>query len=366
LRVLVVNAGSSSLKVSVVDRDDRILADHEFESPGGRLDEAGLGKAIRGMEGINAVGHRVVHGGARFQASVRIDAELVRYLGTITDLAPLHLPAALAAIQAVGRLMPDLPAVACFDTAFHSRMPEAASTYAIPGAWRERHGIKRYGFHGFSHAYASRRAAAILERPERDLKLITCHLGAGASLAAVAGGRSVDTTMGFTPLEGLVMATRSGSVDPGALLYLMRHADMAEPELTDGLDRKGGLLALAGTSDMREVLRRMAKGDGQAQLAFDVFVHRLRTEIGSMAASLNGPDALVFTGGIGQNSPEVRSAVADALGFLGISIDEAKNSAIDGDGDVSKSEARVRTLVVHAREDIEVARDVRRVLSQTV
>jgi acetate kinase len=364
LRILVVNAGSSSLKVSVVDRDDRIVADHELESPGGRLDEAGLGKAIQTAKGIDAVGHRVVHGGARFRASVRVDAELVRYLGTITDLAPLHLPAALAAIQAVGGLMPDLRAVACFDTAFHSRMPEAASTYAIPREWRERYGIKRYGFHGFSHAYASRRAAAILERPADTLKIVTCHLGAGASLAAVAGGRSVDTTMGFTPLEGLVMATRSGTVDPGALLYLIRHADMAEPELTDGLDMKGGLLALAGTSDMREVLRRVAKGDAHAQLAFDVFVHRLRAEIGSMAASLNGPDAVVFTGGIGENSPEVRTAVAEGLGFLGVAIDEATNSTIDGDGDVSMADARVRALVVHAREDIEVAHEVRRVLSQ--
>jgi acetate kinase len=366
LRVLVVNAGSSSLKVSVLDGEDRTLAAHELESPGGRLDEAGLGKAIRGTEGIDAVGHRVVHGGARFQAPVPIDAEVVRYLGTITDLAPLHLPAAIAAIQAVGRIMPQLPAVACFDTAFHSRMPEAASTYAIPRAWRERHAIKRYGFHGFSHAYASRRAAALLGRPESDVKVVTCHLGSGASLAAVAGGRSIDTTMGFTPLEGLVMATRSGDVDPGAVLYLMRHAEMAEPELTDGLDRKGGLLALAGTSDMREVLRRAAEGDAHARLAFDVFVHRLRAEIGSMAASLNGPDAVVFTGGIGQNSPKVRSAAAEGLGFLGIAVDETTNSAIDGDGDVSTADARVRTLVVHAREDIEVAREVRRVLSRTV
>lgn len=366
MRVFVVNAGSSSLKLSVVDGDDRILADHELDSPGGRIDEAGLGKAIRGMEGIEATGHRVVHGGARFQASVRIDPEVVRYLGTITDLAPLHLPAAVAAIQAVAGLLPDFPAVACFDTAFHSHMPAAASTYAIPREWRVRYGIKRYGFHGFSHAYASRRAAAILGRPERALKVITCHLGAGASLAAVAGGQSVDTTMGFTPLEGLVMATRSGTVDPGALLYMMRRAEMSEPELTDGLDRKGGLLALAGTSDMREVLRRMADSDALAQLAFDVFVHRLRAEIGSMAASLNGPDAVVFTGGIGQNSPEVRSAAAAQLGFLGMAIDEATNSTIEGDGDVSTADARVRTLVVHAREDIEVAREVRRVLSPAV
>jgi acetate kinase len=356
--VLVVNAGSSSLKVSLLDAADRTLAEHDLDA----ADEAGLAAAVGGMEEVDAVGHRVVHGGTRYQASVRIDNGVIGYLEGITDLAPLHLPAALAAIETVTRLLPDAPAVACFDTSFHSGMPPAASTYAIPGAWRERHGIRRYGFHGFSHAYASRRAAEILGRSQGDLRVVTCHLGAGASLAAVLGGHSVDTTMGFTPLEGVVMATRSGSVDPGAVLYLMRHASMSEPELTDGLDRRGGLLALAGTADMREALRLREAGDARAALAFDVYVHRLAGGIASMAAALNGIDALVFTGGVGENAREVRLAAAAGLAFLGVDIDAATNSSIDLDGDISSAGARVRTLVVRAREDIEVAREVRRIL----
>jgi acetate kinase len=358
LSVLVVNAGSSSLKVSLLDARDRLLVDREVESN----DEHAITAAIRDMERVDAVGHRVVHGGARYQSPVRIDGEVIRYLETITDLAPLHLPAALAGIEAVARARPDAPAIACFDTAFHSRMPAAASTYAIPKEWRGRYGIKRYGFHGFSHAYASRRAAEILGRA--DLKVVTCHLGAGASLAAVRAGLSVDTTMGFTPLEGLVMATRSGDVDPGALLYLMRHAKMSEPTLTDGLDRRGGLAALARTSDMREVVDRRAKGDSEAALAFDVYVHRLDAEIAAMAAALGGVDAIVFTGGVGEHSAEVREGVGERLSFLGMVIDAELNHKVDGDADVSSDSAVVRTLVVHAREDIEVARAVRQTLDQ--
>ncbi|HET9782157.1 MAG TPA: acetate/propionate family kinase [Candidatus Dormibacteraeota bacterium] len=357
MNVLVVNAGSSSLKVSLLDGDDRLLIDREVESN----DDQAISAAIRDMDRVDAVGHRVVHGGARYQSPVRIDGETIRYLESITDLAPLHLPAALAGIEAVSRLLPDVPAVACFDTAFHSRMPAAASTYAIPREWRDRWGIRRYGFHGFSHAYASRRAGEMLGRG--DLKIVTCHVGAGASLAAVHAGRSVATTMGFTPLEGLVMATRSGDVDPGALLYLMRHARMSEPALTDGLDRKGGLQALAGTSDMREVLKRRAKGDDDASLAFDVYVHRLNAAIAAMAAGLHGLDALVFTGGVGEHSPEVREAVGEGLAFLGIGVDTARNRDVQEDADITAADARVSTLVVHAREDIEVAREVRKALT---
>src|SRR5579859_609830 len=275
LRVLVLNAGSSSLKVSLVD-DDIVAGEHEFEVAEGRLDESELSRAVRSMGIVEAVGHRVVHGGSRYPNSVRIDREVISYLVSITDLAPLHLPAALAAIGALRELLPRVPAVACFDTAFHSRMPAAATTYAIPEEWRERYRLRRYGFHGFSHAYASRRAAEMLHRPLNELKIVTCHLGAGASLAAVRGGRSVDTTMGFTPLEGLVMATRSGSVDPGLLLYLQRHAGLTESDLTEGLDRRGGLLALAGTPDMREIIDRVHQGDERAELALDVYIHRLR------------------------------------------------------------------------------------------
>jgi acetate kinase len=363
LRVLVLNAGSSSLKLSLVDEDDTVVANREFEAGEGRVDEAQLASAIHDMQGIEAVGHRVVHGGPRYSRSVRIDADVIRYLVTVTDLAPLHLPAALAAIASARELLPRTPAVACLDTAFHSRMPSSASTYAIPDEWRHRYGIRRYGFHGFSHAYAARRAAEMLHRSPHELRVVTCHLGAGASLAAVQGGRSVDTTMGFTPLEGLVMATRSGTVDPGALLYLQRHAGLTEPELTEALDRSGGLMALAGTPDMREILSRIAAGDDDAELALDVYIHRLRALIASMAAAMNGLDALVFTGGVGENAATVRAAAVAGLRFLGLEVGPTLNASLGPDSDISAPGAAVSTLVIKAREDVEVAREVRRVLS---
>ncbi|HET7420640.1 MAG TPA: acetate/propionate family kinase [Candidatus Dormibacteraeota bacterium] len=363
MRVLVLNAGSSSLKLSLVDEDDHVLVDREFEVAEGRLDESQMASAVRGMEGVEAIGHRIVHGGPRYRASVRIDGEVIRYLVTITDLAPLHLPASLAGIAAAREVLPRVPAVACLDTAFHARMPEAASTYAVPDEWRLRYGVKRYGFHGFSHAYAARRAAEMLGRSPHDLRVVTCHLGAGASLAAVRGGRSLDTTMGFTPLEGLVMATRSGTVDPGMLLYLQRHAGMTELELNEALDRRGGLLALAGTGDMREVLQRIADGDDAAELAFDVYIHRLRALIASMTAAMNGLDALVFTGGIGENAAPVRAAAVAGLRFLGLELEPTLNNSLGPDNDISAPGARVPALVVKAHEDIEVAREVRRVLA---
>jgi acetate kinase len=363
LRVLVLNAGSSSLKLSLVDEGDTLVAHREFEADEGRVDEAQLAAAIHDMQGIEAVGHRVVHGGPRYSRSVRIDPDVIRYLVTITDLAPLHLPAALAGIASARELLPRTPAVACLDTAFHSRMPSSASTYAIPDEWRMRHGIRRYGFHGFSHAYASRRAAEMLQRSPHELRVVTCHLGAGASLAAVRGGRSVDTTMGFTPLEGLVMATRAGTIDPGALLYLQRHAGLTEPELTEALEHGGGLMALAGTPDMREVLSRIAGGDDGAELAFDVYIHRLRALIASMAAAMNGLDALVFTGGVGENAAPVRAAAVAGLRFLGLEVGPTLNANLGPDNDVSAPGAAVATLVIKAREDIEVAREVRRVLA---
>ena len=365
MRVLVVNAGSSSLKVSVVDPDDSSVVEREFKADGGRYRDAELQSALREMKGIEAVGHRVVHGGAKYPASTRIDPQLVDYLATITDLAPLHLPASLAGIAAVRDLLPRIPAVACFDTAFHSKMPAEASTYAIPIQWRTQYGIRRYGFHGFSHAYAARRASEILGRPEAFLRTITCHLGSGASLAAVFGGRSVDTTMGFTPMEGLVMGTRSGSVDPGLILWLQRHAGLSESQLTEALDERSGLYGLAGIADMREVLRGAAAGSNESRLALDVYLHRLRACIAAMAAAMNGADAVVFTGGVGENAPPVRAAAAEGLRFLGLEIDPGLNGDLKGDGDISTAGAEVRTLVVHAREDIEVAREVRRVLAET-
>ncbi|HEV2140442.1 MAG TPA: acetate/propionate family kinase [Candidatus Dormibacteraeota bacterium] len=362
MRVLVVNAGSSSIKVSLVDADDSELAIRELEAPAGHFDATALKSAIREMETIDAVGHRVVHGGARYSASVRVDPTVMAYLRKISDLAPLHMPAALDGILAVRKLMPRVPAVACFDTSFHSTMPPAAATYAIPERWRERFGIRRFGFHGFSHKYAARRASELLARPLARLRIVTCHLGSGASLAAVNRGRSVDTTMGFTPLEGLVMATRSGTVDPGMLLWLQRHEGFSERQLTDALDGRSGLLGLAGTKDMREVLVRKAAGDERATLALDVYIHRLRAYIASMAAAMNGLDALVFTGGVGENSAPVRGAAAAGLRFLGVDVDQKLNASVKTDADISAKDAAARTLVVRAREDVEVARDVRRLL----
>jgi acetate kinase len=363
LRVLVVNAGSSSLKVSLVAADDKVIAEHEFESPAGQIDTAKLAAAMHDMHDIEAVGHRVVHGGPRYPQSVRIDSEVIRYLVTITDLAPLHLPAALAGIAAVREELPRVPGVAAMDTSFHSRMPAAASTYAIPNQWRQQYGVRRYGFHGFSHAYAARRAAEMVGSPGTGLKVVTCHLGSGASVAAVWGGRSMDTTMGFTPLEGLVMATRAGSIDPGAVLWLMKHAGVSEVEMTETLDRHSGLEALAGTGDMKEVLEMVSAGDEGARLAFDVYIHRLRGCIAAMAAGMGGIDVLVFTGGVGERAAAVRSAAVAGLRFLGVEIEPQLNANVVADADISAQSAAVPTLVIKAREDIEVAREVRKVLS---
>ncbi|HTU85746.1 MAG TPA: acetate/propionate family kinase [Solirubrobacteraceae bacterium] len=360
MRVLVVNAGSSSVKLSLLGPADELLADHEL----GPLDsDAGvrrLAAVIGKLPEVDAVGHRIVHGGQRFTSAVRVDAAVERQLRALSDLAPLHQAKSLAALDAVGGILPDVPAVACFDTAFHTTLPDAAATYALPAPWRARWHVRRYGFHGLSHAYISRRAAELLDPP--PARLISAHLGAGASLAAVRDGHSVDTTMGFTPLEGLVMATRSGSVDPGLVLWLLEHARLTTDELGRALEHDSGLRGLAGTADMRKVLARRQAGDKRAVLALDVYMHRLRAEIASMAAALGGVDALAFTGGVGERSPEVRAEACRGLGFLGIALDAAANAAVGEEGDVSPPAERVRVLVIAAREDLEIARQVRTVL----
>jgi len=358
VRVLVVNAGSSSLKLRVLDPGDAVAAEADIDAPRSQVDEDALRAWIAGAGTVDAVGHRIVHGGERFRSAVRVDDGVVRELRALTDLAPLHQPKSLAALDAVLAALPDTPTVACFDTAFHATLAPEATTYAVPRAWRERWGIRRYGFHGLSHAYASRRAAEMTGAR----RVVTAHLGAGASLAAVRDGRSVDTTMGFTPLEGLVMATRSGSVDPGLLLWLLERERLDVAEMSAALEHEGGLLALAGTADMREVLVRADSGDDEARVALGVYLHRLRAGIAAMAAALGGLDALVFTGGVGERSAPVRAAAADGLGFLGVAVDAARNGAPDGDADVSADGAPVRTLVVPAREDVEIARQVRALL----
>jgi acetate kinase len=251
-----------------------------------------------------------------------------------------------------------VPAVACFDTAFHARMPAAAATYALPAEWRARWPLRRFGFHGLSHAYASRRAGELVGRDARQLRLVSCHLGAGASLAAVAGGVSVDTTMGFTPLDGLVMATRSGAVDPGLVLWLQEHVGMPAEELASALEHRSGLFGLAGTDDMRAVLERDASGDPNAGVAIAVYVHRLRAGIASMTAAMGGLDMLVFTGGVGERAAVIRARAADGLGFLGVSLDAAANAAAEPDAEISAGDAPVRTWVITAREDLEITRQV--------
>ncbi len=357
LRVLAVNAGSSSLKLRVLDSEDSVVGSLDVALRGGELEPEIVRDAVGELAPPDAVGHRIVHGGTSFRDPVRIDAEVERALRDLTELAPLHQPKSLAALDAVGRALPDVPAVACFDTAFHATMPEAATTYALPQGWRERYGVRRYGFHGLSHGYAARRAAAILRRD--DLRLVSCHLGAGASLAAVRDGRCLDTTMGFTPLEGLVMATRSGSVDPGLLLWLLEREAMDERALAEALEHESGLLGLAGTADMREVLSSAAAGDERGRLAFDVYIHRLRGMIAAMAVAAGGMDVLAFTGGVGESSSAVRAAAVEGLSFLGIELDGGRNESVRPDDRVEAAESAAAVLVIAAREDLEIAHQVR-------
>jgi acetate kinase len=359
--VLVVNAGSTSTKLAIVEADDSTTWSSDVE-PGVDAMRRALGSAGASIDAVSAVGHRVVHGGARFAAPTLVDDAVMAGIAALADLAPLHNEAGLAAMHAAREQLPDVPHVACFDTAFHATIPEPARAYGGPHEWLD-NGLRRYGFHGLSHEYASGRAAGMLGRAVTDLRLVTCHLGGGCSLAAVDGGRSVDTTMGFTPLEGLVMSTRSGSVDPGLLLYLLR-GGVAVDDLDDTLERRSGLLGLSGVSgDLREVVAARDAGDPNARLAVDVFVHRLVAGIAAMAASLGGVDALVFTGGIGERSAEVRARAGDAFVWWGVSVDPTANDAATGDADVSGRDARVRVLVVVAREDLVIARATRSLLA---
>jgi acetate kinase len=362
-QILVVNAGSSSIKLSLIGQRDETLAARELQAPRARLDPDELSATLRdGFGDADAVGHRIVHGGDRFHAAMRIDERVERELRELTELAPLHQPKSLAALDVVSAALPDLPAVACFDTAFHAHMPPAAQTYALPAAWRERWPIRRYGFHGLSHAWLARRAPELLGIDSAGLRIVSCHLGAGASLCAISGGRSVATTMGFTPLEGLVMATRSGSVDPGLLLWLLERTGMSAGELSHALEHESGLVGLSGTADMREVLTRREAGDADAALAFAVYTARLRASIAAMASALGGIDALAFTGGVGERSPEVREAAAAGMAFLGIEIEAGRNERGRGDAEISPEDSSVRTVVIAAREDLEIAREVRALL----
>ena len=388
-RVMVVNAGSSSVKLSLLDEEDNLIAAEELDTPTGRLDKEAVQDFVASHGPVDAVGHRIVHGGTEFTAPVLVDARVAHRLDLLTDLAPLHQPKSLMGLEVVSSVLVDVPAVACFDTAFHATLPAAAHTYALPPQWRRRWDLRRFGFHGLSHSYVSRRVGQMMGEstasgapagPEdgphvgntgrsqvvneviASLRVVTCHLGAGASLAAVRGGVSVDTTMGFTPLEGLVMATRSGSVDPGLLLWLEEHVGMPPSELASTLEHRSGLLGLTGTADMRAVLAAEEAGDENATLAMGVYLHRLRAAIASMAAALAGVDAVAFTGGVGERSAVVRRRAAAGLGFLGIELDDAANESTRLDQEIGAAGAEVKVFAIAAREDLEIARGVRQVL----
>ncbi len=352
MRVLVVNAGSQTLKLRVIGEQDAVEAATDIDARDGYgTDE--LRTFVEEAGAVDVTGHRVVHGGDRFNRAVMIDPGMRHSLDALNELAPLHNPPALRGIDAVRALLPSTPAVACFDTAFHAGLPAAAATYALPHDWVTRWGIRRYGFHGLSCSWAASRSQELLAEAPGGRRLVVCHLGGGASVTAVADGRSVDTTMGFTPLEGLVMATRSGDVDPGALLWVLRRG-LLPAEADNDLERRAGLLGLSGdrTSDMRELVSLRDAGDEQAQLAIAVYVHRLRAKIAAMAAALGGLDTLVFTGGVGENASVIRSEICAGLGWMGVDVDDAANAAAVGcDGDISAPGSAVRTFVVHARED---------------
>jgi len=319
--------------------------------------------ALGGPGEIGVVGHRVVHGGHAFRESTRITHEVREEIRRYCEFAPEHNRLELEAIEMAEAIFgPGVPQVAVFDTAFHTTLPLAAQVYGGPYDWFEKD-IRRYGFHGISHQYCWQRAARLLGGDAGGLRLVSCHLGNGASLAAILGGRSVDTTMGFTPLEGLIMGTRSGSIDPGILIYLVRHLNYRADELDHVLNKESGLKGVSGISgDMREILAAIESGNERAKLAFDVYTHSLCREIGGMVASLGGIDALLFTAGIGENCPPLRAAVCERLAFLGIRLDAAKNAHPSMDSDIAAAGSQVRLLVVHTDEDWQVARECHRLI----
>jgi acetate kinase len=311
----------------------------------------GTTKVIGELSEIDVVGHRVVHGGQSYRHSMMITEEVKQAIASLSNLAPAHNPAALEGIEAIEKSLPNVPQVAVFDTGFHATLPDAAAIYPGPYEWVEQ-GIRRYGFHGISHQYCSYRAAQILGQDLASLRIISCHLGNGSSLAAIENGRSIDTTMGFTPLDGLMMGSRCGSLDPGIIVHLMRQYDYSAERLDYVLNKASGLRGISGvSSDLREVMEAITQGNYRAQLAWDIFVHRLKANIGSMLASLGGLDVLIFTAGIGEKSAGIRQAAAEAFGFLGLKIDPQKNQSNPVDEDISTPDSTVRVLVIHTQED---------------
>ena len=376
MKILVLNAGSSSIKYELFDMAEQVsLVSASIE----RIGEAGSGvddhevafeliatelASIVNRRELAAVGHRVVHGGDTFVEPTRIDDAVVEQIRELFPLAPLHNPANVDGIDAGRRQFPNAAHVAVFDTAFHAGLPDIARRYAIPASIEQDFGVRRYGFHGTSYRFVTTRAAELLGKPVGDTNIIALHLGNGASACAIENGRSVDTSMGFTPLEGLVMGTRSGNIDPAAVFHLVREAGMSIDDIDTLLNRDSGLKALCGDSDMRSILERLASGDSAAEKAVDLFVHRIRQTIGAYYAILPRTDALVFTAGIGEHRPEIRTRVCAGLEHLGIRIDEAANNGLGAsDGFIDTGSAGVRVIVIRTNEALEIARQCQTVLA---
>ncbi len=351
MRLLTVNAGSSSTKCSIVDGDIAVVR-RTLPGPTDPAVATALTDLLREHD-PEASAHRIVHGGSRWRQAVVVDATVQADIAALGELAPMHNPAGLALLDHVRHAAPRLPAVACFDTAFFADLPDEAACYAVPDDWCQRLDVRRYGFHGLSHARAARRVAELVGRGHQGLRVVSAHLGSGASLAAVDRGRPVDTTMGYTPVDGLVMATRPGSLDPGVVTAVARHFGLSPDEIDDQLEHRCGLVALAGTPDLAAVITRSQARDPVAARAFAVYLHRLRSAVGAMAATMGGLDALVFTGGAGEASPVLRAAVCERLGFLGLQVDPARNA---GSGDrLLSPHLHPVVAVVAAREDLEMA-----------
>ncbi len=324
----------------------------------------GTTRVIDDLSAIDVVGHRVVHGGQDYREAVIITEDVKQAIARLCNIAPAHNPAALAGIEAMEKTLPHIPQVAVFDTGFHSTLPDAAAIYPIPYDLVQQ-GIRRYGFHGISHQYCAHRAAEILGRDLLSLRLITCHLGNGCSLAAIKNGCSIDTTMGFTPLDGLMMGSRSGAVDPGMLIYLLQQYNYSSQELDNVLNNASGLYGISGiSSDLRKVIAAKEQGNQRAQLAWDIYVHRLRAGIGAMLASLGGLDILVFTAGVGEKSAGIRQAACEAFGFLGLKIDLEKNQQQPTDIDIATSDSTVRVLVITTQEDWAIAQQCCKMLQK--
>ena len=391
MNILVINAGSSSLKYQLLNPDtqevlakglcERIGIDGKFTyKPAGKdpIKDADVAMpthseaiqtvlhalvdekngVISSMKEIDAVGHRVVHGGEKFAQSVLITDEVMAAIEECNPLAPLHNPANIIGIKACQELMPGTPMVAVFDTAFHQTMPPVAYTYALPYEYYEKDKVRRYGFHGTSHKYVSQRAAAMLGKPIEELKLISCHLGNGSSITAIDGGKSVDTSMGFTPLAGLPMGTRSGDLDAGILEYLMHKHGYNIDEMLNVLNKKSGVLGISGvSSDFRDLESAAPQGNQRAQLALDVFDYSVKKFIGSYAAAMGGVDAIIFTAGVGENGPDTRANVVSGLEFMGVKIDPEKNNTRGKEVDVATDDSKVRILVIPTNEELMIAMD---------